>query len=256
MSTIHTPAGNAGQPKVLTIDWRLLGHRLAAFAGRLFTSARYHAANTEYTPPSWMDRLHLSWFRLGLIALAAFIFTQKQINVTVSMGGDGVAIDHRGKAQSEASNTSLSMLSLPSEDHTEKKTEVEAAWSVEALDAAAVKAYVDRFARVARTEESKFGIPATAKLAMGILESEAGQAAAARNDNNHFPTATAGRFYDNAWSSWRAHSEDLERRFPELNDHTGDHIQWIDALAQTGYSRDAAYGRKLVLIIDHFGLAR
>ena len=254
MSRSTTPAGSAGHQRVLTIDWSLLGRRLLAYGGRLFTSARHRAANTEYIPPTWMGRLHLSWFRLGLIGLVVFVFTQKQVDVTVSMGADGVAVGAPAgnEQQSVATVTSSALSMLPSGATTPTAAP---AWHVNGYDDATVRAYVERFARVARTEQTKFGIPTPAKLAMAILESEAGTSAAARNDNNHFPHAAAGKFYDNAWTSWRAHSEDVSRRFPELADHA-DYRSWIAALTATGYSRDADYGRKLLALIDHFGLDR
>ena len=244
----YTPsARSSAQDKVLNINWPLLGRRLRTRARQLFSSARYRAGQTEYLPPSWMEKFHLTWFRLGLIALAAFVITQKQIDFTVTVGAPDATIAGTDEGADD-SFTSLSVLSpLGKRSGTGGK-----AWSVARYDAAAVAAYVDRFSRVARTEEEKFAIPAPAKMAMAIVESGAGQTVDA---HNHFPSATAGQHYDNAWSSWRAHSQLLQRRFPELANESVNYQQWIDALDHSGYSQDPAYGQKLTAVIERFGLA-
>ncbi|THH41155.1 glucosaminidase domain-containing protein [Neolewinella litorea] len=250
MSRSSSPAHGGGPEKVLNVNWRLLGRRLRSRGGQYVKSARYRAAQTEYIPPTWMTYLRLTWFRVGLIALAAFVFTQKQIDFTVTVGAAGTGIT--GEAQRTASSpvhtSTLSM--LPS------GTPATPSWTVDRLDAAATRAYIDRFARVARTEADKFGIPVPVKLAMAILESDAGSAAAAVEDNNHFPTATPRHRFDNAWSSWRAHSETIKKRFPQLAYESVNHQQWIAALAQTNYSADPGYADKLLQIIERFELDR
>ncbi|WP_157974566.1 glucosaminidase domain-containing protein [Lewinella sp. IMCC34183] len=249
------PASRAGQEKVLNINWRLLGRRLRSRAGQYASSARHRAGQTEYIPPVWMSRLHLTWFRLGLIGLTVFVFTQKQIDFTFTIGSEGVGLtDERAAASAVAVSDHTSALSmLPGGSPAAAPAP---AWSVDRLDAVTVRAYVDRFARVARTEEEKFAIPAAAKLAMAILESEAGESRYAREDNNHFSVATPRHRFDNAWSSWRAHSQSIADRFPELADEAVNYQQWIAALAKTEYSRDARYPARLLQIIERFGLDR
>ena len=220
------------------------------------TSARHRASNTEYIPPVWMSQLRLTWFRLGLIALAVFVFTQKQIDFTVTVGANGVAGQDQSpdaRAGTPATQTtSLSM--LPTGTAAPSSPAAAPAWSVASLEAATVRDYINRFERVARTEEEKYGIPAAAKLAMAILESDAGQATAAIRDNNHFAGSIATEYYDNAWTSWRAHSQLLTKRFPELAHESVNYQQWIAALAKTDYSNDPRYTHKLLQIIEAYEL--
>lgn len=254
MSHYTTPASAAGQQKVLTVNWSLLLRRLRAQFGLLASSARHRASTTEYIPPVWMSRLRLTWFRLGLLALALFVYTQKQIDLTVSVGADGLGLARPevGATGSAHPSTTTALSMLPTGSSAPAAPE----WSVNTFPAAAVTAYVDRFQRVARTEEEKFSIPAPAKLAMAILESDAGANAGATKNNNHFSASLGNKSYDNAWGSWRAHSETLTRRFPELASESVNYQQWIAALAQTGYSRDPRYAQKLLTIIDRFELDR
>jgi len=46
--------------------------------------------------------------------------------------------------------------------------------------------YIQRFAKVAKSEMDKYGIPASIKLAQGLLESQAGASRLATKNNNHF----------------------------------------------------------------------
>jgi flagellum-specific peptidoglycan hydrolase FlgJ len=255
MSRSTPPASGADTDKVITINWRLLGRRLWLRSSQLFTSARHRAAHTEYIPPSWMGRLRLTWFRIGLIGLAIFVFSQKQIDVTVSMGAEGVGVSTAGMtaprdADPASQTTTLSMLPGSST----ASAPAAPTWTVRRYEEQAVRRYVERFTRVARTEEEKYAIPAAAKMAMALLDSEAGTAAVARQDNNHFRTAAGDQRFDNAWSSWRDHSEYISRRFPELASESVNHQQWIAALGRSGYSRDPQYTQKLLRLIEHFDL--
>lgn len=249
MSHSTTPV-HGGQPdKIFSINWRLLGRRLTARGRQLRNSARYHADRTEYIPPIWMSQLRLTWFRLGLMALTVFVFTQKQVDFTVTLGNRTAPAETETTVGENVSALSI----LPSA--ASSGTPAARSWSVEDYPRGAVEAYVERFARVARTEEEKFAIPAPAKMAMAILESDAGKHADALDRHNHFPSGTSGRSFDNAWSSWRTHSELLSRRFPELANESVNYQQWIAALARSGYSRDPQYAQKLLSVIQHFHLA-
>ncbi|MEL6276944.1 MAG: glucosaminidase domain-containing protein, partial [Bacteroidota bacterium] len=251
--------------RVLTIDWPLLFRRLRMRFGQFFRSARHRAEQTEYTPPIWASKLRLSWFRLGLIGIAIFVFTQKQIDFTVSVGKLGVSAgsapstaatsvvykEQTGSPTTVANNDNQQMGVIPSNTTTSPQLP---RWSVDQFDVATTRAYINRFERVAQTEEEKYGIPAAAKLAMAILESNAGTNHLAKRNNNHFGSITAEGYYDNAWNNWRAHSEIIKNEFSALRKYSNDYHRWIKALAQTNYSNDATYANKLLAIIDRFNL--
>ena len=202
-----------------------------------------------------MSQLRLTWFRLGLIALAIFIFTQKQIDFTFTVGANGVASQEQQPAGE--TNTTVSQTTALSMMPTGSATSAPAAapsWTVTSLKASDVRDYINRFERVARTEEEKYGIPAAAKLAMAILESDAGNSVAAVKDNNHFAASIAAEYYDNAWTSWRVHSQLVTERYPELAHEAVNFQQWIAALAKTDYSSDPRYAQKLLQIIEAYEL--
>ncbi|MEL7163276.1 MAG: glucosaminidase domain-containing protein [Bacteroidota bacterium] len=261
-SSNSRPAPRRGNERILTIDWSLLWRRARTRVGQYFTALRHKAGRTEYIPPTWLQRFRFSWFRAGLMLLALFVFTQKQVDFTVSVGKKGIAMgSSTGRHMAAQGNPSdpgngvvtntLSVMPLGGEPVSAKP------WSVDQLDAAKVKSYVRRFEKVAQGEEEKFSIPAPAKMALAILGSSAGQAPAVSRDNNHFGSVTAAKgYYDNAWMNWRAHSEIIDRRFPQLAAESVNYQQWIAALAKTNYSNDRQLANKLMEVIERFGLAR
>lgn len=267
-SSSSSPAPRRGNDRVLIIDWKLLWRRARSRAGQYFTALRHKAGRVEYIPPAWVTRFRLSWFRLGLMLLALFIFTQKQVDFTLSVGREGIAAGttpgrhsalsdahQSGGVANAASAASMGVLPVA---HQETASGVSAgkAWNVNDLDAARVRAYVNRFEKVAQGEEEKFSLPAPATMALAILHSEAGSAAAAKRDNNHFGTITAGDYYENAWSNWRAHSEIVNKRFPQLANNSVNYQQWVAALAKTNYSSDPQLTNKIMDIVERFNLDR
>lgn len=264
-SPSSAPAPRRSNKSAISIDWNLLWRRLLARIGQLFTSLRHKAGRTEYIPPAWMQRFRLSWFRLGLMALAVFIFTQKQVDVTLSVGKEGLAIGEssgrhsaaKGGEQAASSTSAASISAMPvGSQRPGTAATAKPAWNVNSLDAARVRAYVNRFEKVAQGEEQKFNIPAPAAMALAILNSDAGQSTSAKSDNNHFGTITSGRYYENAWMNWRAHSKLVNKRFPELANNAVNYQQWVAALAKTSYSSDRELANKLMDIVKRFNLDR
>ncbi len=116
-----------------------------------------------------------------------------------------------------------------------------------------------------------YGIPASIKLAQGILESDCGNGRLAREGNNHFgikckkdwtgmtiahdddAPGECFRKYSSASDSWRDHSEYLDRtpRYQNLFalDPT-DYKAWARTLREDGYATDPAYPDKLIKIIE------
>lgn len=136
--------------------------------------------------------------------------------------------------------------------------------------------YMKRFGPIARQEMELYGIPASIKLAQGLLESDVGESTLATDNRNHFgikcfsKTCSKGhcsnhnddshkdffRIYSSAWESYRAHSQFLQqdryrhlRRLAE-NDYKG----WAHGLKNAGYATDPAYPDKLIAIIEGLGL--
>ena len=136
--------------------------------------------------------------------------------------------------------------------------------------------YVAHFAHIARTEQIKYGIPASITLAQALLESDAGHTRLAAEFRNHFgikcfaavcPEAHCAphqddhptdffRTFPSNWESFRAHSLFLQKpRYAACFErHPQDYRGWAYALQRAGYATDPAYAKKLIRLIEALGL--
>lgn len=139
---------------------------------------------------------------------------------------------------------------------------------------ARVRAYLSRYAPIARQEMRAFGIPASITLAQGLLESNAGDSKLARVSKNHFGIKCKRkclgctcrnygddtrydmfRVFDSVAESFREHSELLNTsRYAKLKKHGKDYVKWAHGLKSCGYATDKRYGFKLVKIIENLKL--
>ena len=138
--------------------------------------------------------------------------------------------------------------------------------------------YVNRHVKVAQTEMEKYGIPASIKLAQGLIETNAGASKLATQNNNHFGIKCFSRKckkghcsnfsddthkdffrkYGSTWESYRAHSQLLtHKRYRKIFDlEKGDYRAWAHGLKKAGYATDKRYAEKLIGIIDDLQLQR
>jgi LysM repeat protein len=135
--------------------------------------------------------------------------------------------------------------------------------------------YINSYKDLAIQEMIRTGVPASIKLAQGILESQFGESTLAKNANNHFgikcKTEWTGekifqdddakgecfRVYKSAEESYRDHSDFLKTRphysflFKlELTDITG----WAYGLKRAGYATNKTYPEKLLRVIEDYQL--
>jgi len=139
------------------------------------------------------------------------------------------------------------------------------------------RAYVDRFANVAQMEMKKYGIPASIKLAQGLIETNAGESRLSTKNNNHFGMKCFSkkckkghcsnftddshkdffRKYKSAWASYRSHSKMLvnNKRYRHLFKLAPvDYRAWAKGLYKAGYATDKRYAEKLISIIEELNL--
>ncbi len=134
--------------------------------------------------------------------------------------------------------------------------------------------YIQQYADEAMTSQKNYGIPASIKLAQGLLESGAGQSELARKSNNHFGIKChnwAGqgtthdddakgecfRKYNTVLESYNDHSDFLRTRtrYANLFDLSQtDYKGWAHGLKRAGYATDPSYAYKLINIIELYEL--
>ncbi|MEP6647173.1 MAG: glucosaminidase domain-containing protein [Saprospiraceae bacterium] len=146
-------------------------------------------------------------------------------------------------------------------------------------------AYINLYKNIAQSEMERTGIPASIKLAQGILESNCGKSDLACKANNHFGIKCGNdwcgkcfnkedddfeegklvkscfRQFSSANDSYIAHSDFLtdpakSNRYGFLFDlKTTDYKSWAKGLAKAGYATDPRYADRLIDIIEKFDLS-
>ena len=135
--------------------------------------------------------------------------------------------------------------------------------------------YISKYSDLAIEHMITYKIPASIKLAQGILESGAGGSAFARSTNNYFGIkchsdwrgdrsyrADDGpndcfRSYSSVEESFNDHSRFLTERvrYSSLFDlDILDYKAWANGLQKCGYATDKAYAKKLIKIIEDYEL--
>lgn len=133
-----------------------------------------------------------------------------------------------------------------------------------------VTAYLERFGRVARSEQKKFGIPASIIMANALLHSRAGENQTSRQANNHFGLSCTAdwqgeklekdgdcyRVYENAWTSFRDHSFFLTTgTFAELRQlDPKDYKAWAKAMEKKQYTKSDDLAEQLIEVIEQWRL--
>ena len=153
------------------------------------------------------------------------------------------------------------------------------AYFEEIIDSEKINSYVDKFKHIAIAEMDRTNIPASIKMAQGILESGIGASELATKANNHFgikcggnwqgkshrvwddePTKSCFRVYESAEESYIAHSEFL--RDPKKESRYGflfklnktDYKAWAKGLQSSGYATSKTYASKLIDLIERYEL--
>lgn len=135
--------------------------------------------------------------------------------------------------------------------------------------------YINLYSAAAMQSMKTYGIPASIKLAQGILESGSGNGTLCRTANNHFGIKCKEewtgetvshtddapnecfRKYASALESYNDHSEFLANRVYYKNLFTldiSDYSAWAKGLKKAGYATDPRYPQKLIDIIERYKL--
>ena len=140
-----------------------------------------------------------------------------------------------------------------------------------------VEKYIEKYYPVAIREMMRSKVPASIKLAQGILESGAGSSELASKSNNHF-----GIKCKNHWMGEKVYHDDdapgeCFRKYTSVEDSYSDHsiflingerysslfkmqvtdyIGWAKGLKSAGYATNPLYANKLIKLIEQYELYR
>ncbi|MBE0423041.1 MAG: glucosaminidase domain-containing protein [Lutibacter sp.] len=135
--------------------------------------------------------------------------------------------------------------------------------------------YINTYKDEAMKEMREFKIPASIKLAQGIIESSSGNSDLTKRSNNHFgikchkgwegehtlhdddEKGECFRVYKDPLISFRDHSLFLTTRSRYANLFKlkdGDYVGWAQGLSEAGYATDRRYPAKLIGLIEKYDL--
>lgn len=135
--------------------------------------------------------------------------------------------------------------------------------------------YIATYAPIAMEHQKTYGIPASIKMAQGILESQYGNSELSRKSNNHFGIKCKSnwkgdyvtydddekgecfRKYNTVEESYKDHSEFLKAgaRYAFLFDlPSDDYKSWAHGLKTAGYATNPRYAYSLIECIENYDL--
>ncbi len=237
--------------------WRILG-RLLSFLFEVLKSKK--------------ARPFLKYGTFGL--LIYFIASNKQSLVLVKSESQSIITDsEENNSPKEPATFEIMPSKFVKQDEPVKEAKTTASINPQ-LNRKAL-AYIERFDVVAKIEMSKFGIPASIKMAQALLESNVGKSTLCLKNNNHFGLKCFSKIcsknhcsnmsddhhkdffrnYQSSWESWRDHSKFLNNeRYQHLQNFGNDYKKWAEGLQKAGYATDKNYSRKLIKLIEKYRL--
>ena len=137
--------------------------------------------------------------------------------------------------------------------------------------------YLQKYQVIAVEEMHRMGIPASIKIAQGMLESSYGTSKLAQEASNHFglkckedwegasmeytddETDECFRAYRSAFESFHDHTNFLRYHYRAFYDDlfdskTKDYVLWAEGLEAGGYANNAQYAESLIGIIERYDL--
>ena len=218
-------------------------------------------------------KVKMPWFKLVTAALLAFLMFKKDLQFTVNMRAPSAFLPADEEENNRSNTANMGIAQAVAHHQKMKNPFADAAGD----DAKTLKekAYIRRFKKTAREEMKLFGVPASIKMAQGLLESGAGHSGLSKRNNNHFGIKCFSKKcgqghcsnhsddhhkdffvkYKTSWDSWRAHSKLLNtKHYKSLKEHGTDYEAWAYGLKKAGYATDPQYAEKLLEIIRKYSL--
>ena len=259
------------------IDIKDILYRLYLGFSKLFVALKYQLfKRVDVQPLPSVQRLPV--FKLAVLGLFAWFVFKSDLNFDITVGSASIAVEDSERQSTQASSLDLGVATPVSLPAPEDKMAFFTDRPGDSDKDRRYKAYIRRFAETARTESERFGIPASIKMAQGLLESHAGDSRLATRNNNHFGMKCFSkkcakghcsnfdddhhkdffRSYTSAWESWRAHSKLLQKKHYKGLKKNGkdDYRAWAHGLKAAGYATDPKYAPKLINLIETYQLYR
>ncbi len=267
-SNTYDLSASETEENVLEINLAEIAHKIWIVIRPLLVALKYFLLQLWRKIPRLDAK---TWFRVAIIALIAYLAFQRDLQIQLNTKSPFTSIQ-----ESPSEKRKVNQYAQPiSNKENSKNSNPFAPASPEMLHDQACKRYIERFKEVAQTEQEKYGIPASIKMAQALIESRAGSSRLATSNNNHFGMKCFSRSckkghcsnftddshkdffrkYQSAWESWRAHSEMLNgKRYKHLQKYGTNYKKWSIGLKEAGYATDKKYDSKLIAMIQKYNL--
>ncbi|MCC6725399.1 MAG: glucosaminidase domain-containing protein [Saprospiraceae bacterium] len=217
-----------------------------------------------------------NWFKLSITALMLFAWLRKDLSFQVRMDEPLFRNGKSTVAKPKEKYTEVESLSSAASPQTSRMEApsinlsnlVSSSGTDEypSVDEADKHAYLSRFAKVAKEEQKRYGIPASIILAVSMHQSAAGNRDIASEINNHFamPCNTdwngacrefqghAYRKYSSSWASFRDFSLYAKEHFARLKG--ADYEAWALALEHEGFGESDDFAKEIIALIEGYRL--
>lgn len=228
------------------------------------------------------------WLRIGIVGIFLFVLNKKQLDFSIQLGSpptqqlpptttppaptpslqltgeqEAPVLTQAGHAKSEGWLSQMNIFSTT-------KPAPERLRQLQSVDEAVISGFIQRFSHVAKTEQDKYGIPASITLANALIHSKGGRSELSLRNHNYFNLSCTSdwrgpeardngqcfRAYQNAWTSFRDHS-----LFVTTGPYTNlsqlgkkNYRAWATALADKGFNQTPDLALQLLTVIDQWQL--
>ncbi len=262
---------NRGKQKITPeIEFTFILKKIFLSLKKLFVATKYQFFKLTGGALSGMK---LPWLKIVAVALVAYLMFQKDFQFTINMSAPSAFLP---ADEEEDNRKNVSQMGIAQAvAHHERVRNPFADVKGDNAKTKKEKAYIRRFKKTAQEEMKQFGIPASVKMAQGLLESGAGQSGLAKRNNNHFGIKCFSKKcgkghcsnhsddhhkdffvkYKSSWESWRAHSKLLNtKHYKSLKEYEANYEAWAYGLKKLGYATDPRYPEKLLAKINKYDL--
>ena len=216
-----------------------------------------------------------NWFQIALVLIGLYLFFIKDLSLNIQVQLPDKTEEKpaaRVKEKYTDATPSLAEKSTATDRMevpfigtalSSKSTRSELA----SIDESVKHAFLERFARVAVTEQKKFGIPASVILATALHQSFAGQRDLTLEANNFFALPCTGgwkgscesyqgrryRRYTTAWESFRDFSLFVRENFAYLKGEN--YKNWAIGMQKAGIAETDDFSKNVISIIEGYRLS-
>jgi hypothetical protein len=214
-----------------------------------------------------LGKIRRVWFPAALALLLLFFVFRHLLEVQIGWRGNADG-DRRYQTEKAAGPEKMQGSLLPFSERGPDLPDIRK--QLKSIPRTKREQFVRRFGPIARRESQKFGIPASVILGSAMIHSLAGSTTAALQANNLFAIScqlnplevgVVGHIeaggqclaaYENAWTSFRAHSLLLRQKpFASIGNRAGHHpARWAKELSAAGYTAVPDFEPLLLQVIE------